>query len=1072
MSKPTYIKKAMPDNTLASKNHLINQMISLGWTKMQMVISHHKGSTPDDFLLFHRQILNPKFFPNGVLGKNQVSTQSGKTAPVQAVSTGSLSGAKLLMGVAHSNSAPAPTAPPALMGSSGAGGITSVANFSQIMSIQKMRSEADSFVIGFDTEFYYLNDQRYILSWQFAFVDPRTPAYIEELIVFATGNHTLAFSRILAFIAETWKIGLWFGWASADGIPYYSTRCWEVPVLNKNGDMMAKKFFDFNEALTACDDPQYKTALQNMGPKVKCRFTYTDGPNGFVERTPEFEVNGYALGYINDYAASNKWAIPVTLVCHSGTADLSTLNVDVTYEKDVLKKLSSVQGGLVTLKEFYTHNPQLSKFWNLYPFKISVRDTMCFAPSDSKSLEALGDTVGVPKLEVSPPYSKDDMRTFMQGDLQAFCEYAINDSVITLVYAGELWGYNKEMPVTITSASTRVAVLVIKSAFGLSETDDVGFDFEFRGLHKVKKGLSAFMGNKSGYIENTSLEPVSDDARILQEYARNAYKGGFNGCLRPGYYEEHNFDYDLENAYPTCMALVSDVDWSNPIAFEEVNRPLTRTMVRTPFEPVFAYVTFKFPSSVKVPCIPVSVEGSMIYPYTNGDLDGVYASAPELWLALQLGAEVMVKRIYVGTIKLDDMGNPSRSLFYVVKQLIEDRSIAKQSFGKGSLMELLLKLATNGLYGKTAQDVIDKHTWSALSEEMENIGGSRITSPVHACLTTAGVRAVLVAALNQINDLGYKVYSVTTDGFISDVPEDVLNGLDLYGLARYFRGSRMALTGSDEMWSMKHLNPHLLNLTTRGNASLEVGDKSRGILPGVMAHNSFVTPYEPDSYEDRNYFMFESMTRQGRLKTSGLSFEKFKNLSNKVDRTDFSVRTLDRELSMDFDLKRKPLSDTMVDSYRYFEEQDDVGCVASFDTVAYETPAEFLYYKNIGRSCSVLRTCEDWSLFFDKIAAKKDGVRRNIIDLEWSKLVSCIMAYRLGVPLAGFGNLPVSIPYLDDPDHTVAEKVAWINTFNTSQKKKFTENTWKDCRKQTRASQILSESLFIDKLKDMVSWTP
>ena len=71
MSKPTYIKKAMPDNTLASQNHLINQMISLGWTQMQMVISHHKGSTPDDFLLFHRQILNPKFFPNGILGKNQ-----------------------------------------------------------------------------------------------------------------------------------------------------------------------------------------------------------------------------------------------------------------------------------------------------------------------------------------------------------------------------------------------------------------------------------------------------------------------------------------------------------------------------------------------------------------------------------------------------------------------------------------------------------------------------------------------------------------------------------------------------------------------------------------------------------------------------------------------------------------------------------------------------------------------------------------------------------------------------------------------------------------------------------------
>ena len=84
MSKPTYIKKGMPDNTLASQNHLINQMISVGWTQMQMVISHHKGKTPDDFLLFHRQILNPVFSPNGVLGKNQVMTGSQNTAQTGA----------------------------------------------------------------------------------------------------------------------------------------------------------------------------------------------------------------------------------------------------------------------------------------------------------------------------------------------------------------------------------------------------------------------------------------------------------------------------------------------------------------------------------------------------------------------------------------------------------------------------------------------------------------------------------------------------------------------------------------------------------------------------------------------------------------------------------------------------------------------------------------------------------------------------------------------------------------------------------------------------------------------------
>ena len=976
-------------------------------------------------------------------------------------------GANSCMGVTHPRIAPAPgNLPPA------SSGVPAVTSISQISSIQNMRSDADSFVIGFDTEFYYVNEQRYILSWQFAFVNPRTPDYIEELIVFASGDETLTLSRVLAFIVEEWGIGLSFKLQSVDGIPYRNTRRWDVPVKNKNGDLVLRRFDDFDEALKACDDPVYKKALENFGFKRKCVFIYSEGPNGETVRTPADQVNGFPLGYINDYADSNKYALPITLVCHSGTADLSTINVDATYEKDLMKKLSSVQGGLVTLKEFYTHNPQLTKFWNLYPFKISVRDTMCYAPGDSKSLDALGKAVGIPKLEVMSPYSKNDMLTFMQGDIQAFCDYAINDSVITLVYASELWGYNKEMPTTITSASTRAAVPVIKDYFGLSKTDEAGFDYLFRGLHKVKKGLSAFKGSKSGYIENTALEPLTDNARILQEYARNAYKGGFNGCLRPGYYEEETYDYDLENAYPSCMGLVPDVDWSDPIAFEMTNQRLTNMMVRTPFDPVFAYVTFKFPESVKVPCIPISVEGSLIYPYSSGDLDGVYVSAPELWLALRLGAEVYVKRIYVGNVKVDSSGNISHSLFYVVKQLIEDRALAQASFGKKSLMDNLVKLATNGLYGKTAQDVIDKHTWSAMTEEMENIGGSRITSPVHACLTTAGVRAVLVAALNQICDLGYKVYSVTTDGFISDVPEDVLNNLDLFGFTKLFRMCRKSLTGSEKMWAMKHLNPHLLNLTTRGNASMEVGNPAAGILPGVMAHNSYVTGHVPDSHEDRSVFMYESMTRTGRLQTSGMSFEKFKNLSKKVDRTDFSVRRLDRELSMDFDLKRKPIRETMVDSFRYFEEQDDVGCVASFDTVPYEDPAEFLYYKTVGRACPVLRTCEDWNLFFDKIDIRKDGVRRRIIDLEWSKLVSCIMAYRLGIPLSAFGNAPVSIPFLDDPDHTVEEKVDWINGFNASQKKKFTINTWKDCRKQTRSSQVLAESLYIDKLKDMVYWTP
>ena len=81
------------------------------------------------------------------------------------------------------------------------------------------------------------------------------------------------------------------------------------------------------------------------------------------------------------------------------------------------------------------------------------------------------------------------------------------------------------------------------------------------------------------------------------------------------------------------------------------------------------------------------------------------------------------------------------------------------------------------------------------------------------------------------------------------------------------------------------------------------------------------------------------------------------------------------------------------------------------------------------------------------------------------------MAFRLGVPLKCNNNQPVVIPYLADASHSVGDKVAWINRFNQSTKK-FTDNTWKDCRKQQRITQMLPEKEFEDLLKDMINDTP
>lgn len=210
------------------------------------------------------------------------------------------------------------------------------------------------------------------------------------------------------------------------------------------------------------------------------------------------------------------------------------------------------------------------------------------------------------------------------------------------------------------------------------------------------------------------------------------------------------------------MCLVPDVDWCNSVVIQReiYNRPIILQDFRTPFDPMFGYIRFRFPESVKYPCIPVSVEGCLIFPQSSEGLDGVYASGPEIYLVLRLGAEITAVRVYVGTVLVDDDLQISHSLYHTVKQLVVDRKCVQDTIGKGTIPDFLLKTAVTSLYGKTAQDVVEKSSWDAYKEIMQNIGGSRITSPVHACLTTAGVRCCLIAAMNQLNTLDYKYKSI------------------------------------------------------------------------------------------------------------------------------------------------------------------------------------------------------------------------------------------------------------------------------------------------------------------------
>lgn len=145
--------------------------------------------------------------------------------------------------------------------------------------------------------------------------------------------------------------------------------------------------------------------------------------------------------------------------------------------------------------------------------------------------------------------------------------------------------------------------------------------------------------------------------------------------------------------------------------------------------------------------------------------------------------------------------------------------------------------------------------------------------------------------------------------------------------------------------------------------------------------------------------------------------------------------------------------------------------IACFDTVPYEDVAEYERYKKIGRGFKVLRTAFDWYFFFLKVSSGA-GATPSASDMEWRKLKSVVMAYRLKVPLKCLGGCCVSLPVLDSPDLTVDQKLAWLNGFGDSGgKKKFNLNAWKDCRKHNRISQMLPEDLYQDLLLAMASWT-
>ena len=772
---------------------------------------------------------------------------------------------------------------------------------------------------------------------------------------------------------------------------------------------------------------------------------------GCVVDTSNVKANQYNNIH-GDYIGTK--ALDITILCHSGIADLSAFAPERS-RKQVLTSVTSVQGGLVSLQDIFIRAPHRTN-WKFYACMVAFRDTMCYSAPGKKSLKALGEALAIPKVEL-PDGAIENMGSFLKANREKYLEYAANDALITLVYASRMWGINKEMPMTASSAAAQGAYLAIRDYMGLGSKAE--YQLAYSGIKKVIKGKEP-MRNRPGYLEVSNMEPYDHGAMLLLTAAAQSYKGGFNGCTQVGWFEgDTYYDYDLQNAYPTSMCSVYDIDFRdgiNPLEYAPITeRSLTLADFDTPYDPLYAYISFEFPEGTRYPCIPISHEGSLVFPRTSAGFEGVYACGPDIYLALKMGAKVYCQAGYRGRIRRRSDGSPSQSLRETVFQLVQDRNTAKKIYGKGSIEELILKIMVNSIYGKTAQNVIVKHTWDGANQEYKDLGASIVTCPAHAAIITAGVRCVLIAAMTQLEQKGYRVYSVTTDGFISNAPLDVLSSLDLFGFADVFKEARLYLTAgqSDAMWEPKHTMTRFLNLGTRANVSPDAG--------GVCAHGGLVTGCIPDTLEDRADYIRKVITRTGTVASPHIEFANLKTLVTKSE--DFHTYDCTTNISFDFDMKRKPMEATLgsvwvdAEGGGYTTSSDALPGyyeMACFDTEAFDSIAEYEKYRAIKANSEVLRTAAQWKKFFVK-AKCPAGSKNRVTDTDWSMLMSCIIGYRHNI---------LKIEPLDHCE-TTKDKLEYINAHNNTGKI-FTENHWKNARRPERKAQMLP----IDAIQEALLW--
>ena len=493
----------------------------------------------------------------------------------------------------------------------------------------------------------------------------------------------------------------------------------------------------------------------------------------------------------------------IMLVGHYNRADLPAFRE----KEDILWKLNNIRKSFITLgiplsiRIFFSEKKE-----DFVELKTYVRDTILLAPEGKKSLAEVGSLVGFEKIKLADNPAdeltfKRNMKIVRDNKWDLFRRYALLDAEICVQYFKfltklyrDLTG-EKILPSTLSSIGINLLIDGWRSQSPPVDVEDL------IGKEHI---IETIWNDRTAQFNTKKRAVYIEELSWFVDFATECYHGGRNEQLWFGpSFEDEWSDYDLTGAYPTAMATIGKPDWKKVRPTQDLNELKAETFG-------FTCVDFEFPIGTRYPTLPVRTENGIVFPLSGRS----YCSTPEIDVARQLGCRLTIKFALIIPQNTKD-----KVFFDFIKQSIGNRKASKTPIENAFWKEI-----TNSSYGKTAQGLREKRVFNLKEKKSEKISESEISNPFYAAYITSFVRAVVGEIINNIPE-DKMVFSVTTDGFITNATSGEMEIAKQGKLAGLFRDARFDLTGKHEVLSEKHAVRQVLGWRTRGTGNNQTGDE-------------------------------------------------------------------------------------------------------------------------------------------------------------------------------------------------------------------------------------------------------